>query len=538
MWVRRMLAALALVAALSAAATAGDQAPLEYRFSVPNPASHQLRVELTLADLPPGPLALHVSRSSPGRYAIHDFISRVSDLRVTAGGRALAVTGPSANGWVVPIHPSSVRVSYTVTGDRVDGTYLAVDASHAHINMPAALVWVPGLESRPARLTFATPPGLTWQVASQLLPTAAPATFTAPNLQYLMDSPVEWSAFTTRQFTVGDGTRTATFRLALHHAGSAADADAYARDVDAIVGEAVGVFGALPAFEAPAYTFLADFLPAIGSDGMEHRNSTVLTSPQSIASARLSLAEKASHEVFHAWNIERIRPRSLEPFDFDRENVSGELWLGEGVTNYYGKLLLVRAGLARLDDVLGGLASSIERVTTGEGRPLRSLVEMSRLAPKMDGAAPEVRAPYEATFISYYTWGETVGLALDLALRARDPRLSLDVVMQRLWTEFGSAPGEPGLVAKPYTDADVERVIGGVAGDATFAKAFMDRYVRGHDVPDFAELLKPAGYVLSVETGATGQSRMVITSMEKTGPLSSAQKAFRERWAAARRTRG
>ena len=149
MWMRRTLASLSLVVALAALASAGDLAPLDYRFSVPDPAAHQLRVELTLADLPPGPLALHVSRSSPGRYALHDFITHVTDLRVTAGGRQLTVSGPSANGWVVPTHPSSVSVSYTVTGDRVDGTYLAVDATHAHINMPAALVWVPGLESRP-----------------------------------------------------------------------------------------------------------------------------------------------------------------------------------------------------------------------------------------------------------------------------------------------------------------------------------------------------------------------------------------------------
>jgi predicted metalloprotease with PDZ domain len=378
-------------------------------------------------------------------------------------------------------------------------------------------------------------------VATQLLPTASPLTFTAPNLQYLMDSPAEFSAFSSRTFVVRDRERSATFRLALHDTGTAADADAYARDLEAIAGEATAVFGALPAFESPEYTFIADFLPDASGDGMEHRNSTVLTSSASIAAARRPLAEKGAHEVFHAWNIERIRPRSLEPFAFDRANVSGELWLGEGVTNYYGHLLTVRAGIVPLTAVAATFGEAIDQVVRSTARQRRSVVEMSRLAPLTDGAGPESRAGIEGGFLSYYTWGETIGLALDLTLRQRSNHaVSLDSVMRHLWERFGAHRGEPGEVARPYEEADVEAALAEVSGDAVFARTFMDRYVRGRDVPDFAALLAPAGFVLQDRRAANPPARpeaplLAVVPVERTGRLTAAQRAFREQWAGTKR---
>ena len=524
--------------------SAGDPAtPIEYRIAIPEPAGRWLTVDLTLSDLPPAPLELRMSRSSPGRYALHEFIRGVSHLQVTGeGGRPLVVSGPDAQGWTVSEHPATVRVSYRVRGDRLDGTYLAVDASHAHINMPAALVWAKGLDRRSVRVSFDPPAGSAWRVATQLLPGGTPLTFTAPNLQYLMDSPAELSAFSTRTFTLSDGTRTATFRLALHDAGTPADADAYVRDLAAVTAEAHAVFGSLPAFESPEYTFIADFLPHASGDGMEHRNSSVLTSSGTIAAARAALVEKAAHEVFHAWNIERIRPRSLEPFDFERENVSGELWLGEGVTNYYGRLLTTRAGVVPVDALAADLGNAIDTVTRSRARQHRSVVEMSRLAPQVDGTPPERRAAVDGEFLSYYTWGETIALALDLHLRVRsNHRVTLDHLMRALWHRFGSVNGDPGYVPRPYENADVQDALAEVSGDVAFAQNFMDRYVFGSELPDFALLLEPAGFTLREtrgvsRTGAPTGPHVEVLPAERTGrALTADQKAFRERWAGPQR---
>ena len=163
-----------------------------------------------------------------------------------------------------------------------------------------------------------------------------------------MDSPTEFSTFTLRSFTVPDDRRTPVFRVAVHHTGTDADVDGLVRDIEAIVREARHVFGEYPAFEGNTYTFIADYLPSAHSDGMEHRNSTVLTSSSPIQSSRLDLLDTVAHEFFHVWNVERIRPKSLEPFNLEEANMSGELWFAEGFTSYYGPLTLKRAGLTTL----------------------------------------------------------------------------------------------------------------------------------------------------------------------------------------------
>ena len=171
--------ALPVIALAVSVSVAFAQAPVAYRLSFPEPEHRWMQVELTLADLPAAPLELHMSRASPGRYALHEFAKNVYDVRVTdpAGG-ALPATHTTPHQWVVARHPSSVRVSYRVFGDRTDGTYLSIDASHAHINMPAALMWVRGLEERPITVHFEPPAGVGWRVATQLFPGADAQTFT------------------------------------------------------------------------------------------------------------------------------------------------------------------------------------------------------------------------------------------------------------------------------------------------------------------------------------------------------------------------
>jgi len=179
-------------------------------------------------------------------------------------------------------HSGEVRLSYRVRGDQVNGTYLGVDGTHAHINMPAAIIWGRGLEKRGLALRFEPPPGTSWRVATQLLTGRDAFSYSAPNLQYLMDSPTEVSAFALRTFTVGDNGRTPVFRVAVHHSGTDAELDAFVRDVESIVRETRYVFGEYPRFEGNTYTFIADYLLGNNDDGMEHRNSAVLTSSRSI----------------------------------------------------------------------------------------------------------------------------------------------------------------------------------------------------------------------------------------------------------------
>ena len=470
-------------------------AAVSYRFTFPEPQHHWMAVEAVFTELERGPLEVRMSRSSPGRYSLHDFAKNVYDVAAFGpDGTALAIRRTDVNGWTVAQHGSTVAVRYRVFGDRVDGTYLAIDTTHAHINMLAAVMWARGLEDRPIRLTLEPPREARWDVATQLYPGTQPREFTAPNLQYLMDSPVEFGPVAVRAFTL-DGR---TIRFAAHHTGTDADLDAFMSDVKQIVTAEREVFGELPEYEQDTFTFIADYLPYARSDAMEHRNSTVMTSQSAIRSNRYGLLYTVAHEFFHGWNAERIRPRSLEPFDLERVNMSGELWLVEGFTQYYGPLAMSRAGVTGLSETLAEFSDLITSVVLGPGRTVRSAEEMSQMAVFTDGASTIDPTNWSNTFISYYPFGGGIALALDLSMRQRfEDRLTLDDFMRAMWRVHGKpASPRPGLVAHPYTSADAEQRLAEVTGDPGFARQFFARYVRGRDAADYAALLASAGLVL------------------------------------------
>ena len=503
-----------LLIALGTPPLASAQAPVEYRLSFSEPEHRLMDVAVSFRDVPAGPLELRMSRSSPGRYALHEFAKNVFDVQVTDGdGVALPVTRPDPHGWSVAGHTGTVRVSYRIFGDRIDGTYLSIDSTHAHINMPAALMWARGFEDRPVTIQFEAPAGSDWRVGTQLLPGTDARTFTAPNLQYLMDSPTEFSDFSLRTFSLGDAPASPIVRLAVHHSGTDADLDGFAADVERIVVEAERVYGEFPVFDGNTYTFIADYLPWASGDGMEHRNSTILTNASSIRTNRLGLLDTAAHEFFHAWNVERMRPRALEPFDFERANMSGELWLAEGFTSYYGPLVMLRAGLTDAGDFTGRFAAFINRVRMSPGRELHSAEQMSRLAPFVDAATSIDRTSVDNTFISYYTWGAAIALGLDLTLRDRtDGLVTLDHYMRALWSTHGAPGGRaPGYVDQPYTMTDLRDALASVSGDRGFADDFFARFIQGHEMVDYERVLARAGFVLRAAfpgRGSAGELRL------------------------------
>lgn len=488
----RLAAAIAIV--FPAALASQTPAPVRYEIAFPNAAHHEAVVSVEFSGVPAGTLALRMSRSSPGRYALHEFAKNVYGMQVVDGaGKTLRVVRPNPHQWNVATPGGTVRVQYTLFGDRVDGTYTGISEAHAHLNIPATFLWARGFEKRPVRVTFRPRPG--WRIATQLANTADSLTFTAPHLAYFMDSPTMLGPLVLRSWPVTVAGRTAQIRLALHHEGTDAEADTFADGLRRIVQEASGVWGELPAFDFGAYTFLAAYLPWASGDGMEHRNSTSLTSASTLAGDTPDLLNTAAHEFMHAWNVERLRPRAIEPFDLTESNPSQELWLAEGVSWYYNPLLLARAGLLTVPAFLQSAGANIDAVVNAPGRRWFSLTEMSEQAPLVDAATSVDPTNRDNTFLSYYTWGAAVGLGLDLALRARHDTLSLDAYLRALWSEYGRAQVNYAP-AKPYRLEDARRVLGRVAGDTAWANDFFARYIAGRDVPDFAALAARAGIVV------------------------------------------
>jgi predicted metalloprotease with PDZ domain len=461
------------------------QAPVRYEISFPNAAHHEARVRATFEDIPTPTLEVLMSRSSPGRYALHEFARNIYRVQAKDGkGKPLAFERPTPHQWNISGHDGVVSLEYTLYGDIVDGTYNGIDETHGHLNAPAALMWARGFEKRPALVKLIPPKDSKWKVATQLEP-VADNLFRARDLDYLLDSPFEISDFILKEWKTGGQ----HFRLALHHTGTEAEATAFARMCEAIVVESEGVFGEYPKFDHGTYTFLSDYLPKLrGGDGMEHRNSTVIASRGTLAENGPQMAGTVAHEFFHVWNVERIRPKTLEPFNFEEASMTGELWFAEGFTTYYTPLLLKRAGLTSIDKFLQTAGGTLSSVLNSPGREVFSAVEMSQLAPFIDGATTREPRNLENTVISYYPYGAAIGLGIDLTIRTRFPGKSLDDWMRTMWVEHGKSE-------RPYTLMDLERTLASVT-TAEFASEVFRRHIRGKEQMDYAGLLERAGIVL------------------------------------------
>lgn len=483
-------AGLAAQGTSAASASRGDT--VAYDVAFPEAVHHVARVTVTFRGLAPGrPLQALMARSSTGRYALHEFAKNVYDVTATDGReRPLGFTRPTPYEWDVAGHDGTVRITYRLFADHADGTYAGIDSTHAHFNMPAAFMFARGLEARPIRVAFHPVNG--WTVATQLVATSDADVFVAPDLDYFFDSPTELSRHDVQTFTAGPNGRY-TFRVVMHDTLAAPAEVAFAGMVRRIVAEEEQVFGELPAFDYGTYTFLMDALPWVYGDGMEHRNSTSIT-------GRGLGTGSVAHEFFHAWNMKRLRDRAIEPFDFERANISGNLWFGEGFTSYYGRLCLTRAGMRGLEDFARSVGGELNYVSNSPARRFRSAVEMSEYAPFADAAVSIDQTDFPNAFISYYAWGDVIALGLDLTLRQRF-RKSLDDYMRLLWRELGSRQGVPAAgqrprPLRPYTRADLRRALAQLTGDAAFADDFFRRYVEGRELQHFEPLLAAAGMLL------------------------------------------
>lgn len=473
------------VLALYASALA--ETPVEYAVSFDNAAHHEARITASFSELGDAPLNLRMSRASPGRYALHEFAKNVyAASAVDGAGRPLAVERTDPYSWRVAGHDGTVRVTYTLFADRADGTYSQIDRTHAHLNMPATFMWAEGLEDRPVAVSF-TVPDKSWKAATQLVPARGRLSFTAPNLQYFMDSPTELSPFDLREWKIADGQ---TIRLAVHHAGTREDVDRFAEMAKNVVDEQIAIYGEAPAFDHGVYTFIADYLPHASGDGMEHRNSTIISRSDGLYESDFAHLGTLSHEFFHAWNVERIRPAELEPFDFYAANPTPSLWFAEGFTNYYGKLALVRSGEWDLDKYLDSVVGALNFVLPAPGRAYGSPQSMSLEAAFVDAATAIDPNNRGNVFVSYYPYGEVVALALDLTLRQRFENVTLDDYMRLMWARHGKTE-------KPYTHEDLKSALAEVAGDADFAEAFFASYIEDGALPDYAPLFAEAGLELA-----------------------------------------
>lgn len=460
-----------------------------YLISFPNRIRHEAEVTAFFSNLPERPFNLYMSRSSPGRYGLHQFAKNVYNLKaLDAQGNELRINRLRSNIWEIVGHKGVIKVSYTLFADHLDGTYSSIKDSYIMLNMPASLLWGAGLEQIPYKIKIESPEE-EWKIYTQLPGGKGAGLYYAPDLHYLMDSPIMLGNFAERRWQSGGKSDRTDFILAVNHRGGEVEVESYLESLKKVVEESRAVFGELPAFDYGSYLFMLHSLPHARHDGMEHRNSTVITHYNRLAYDRFGFLLLSVHELFHAWNVERLRPASLTPFNLKDTNVSEELWFVEGATSYYDDLILLRSGYYSLSDYLARLKSSLNLVSNSPYRRYQSTVEISLGAALLDGAVFPDRDNNKNIYLTYYRVGEMLSLALDLSLRSSFEGLSLDDYMRLLWKRYGKKE-------RGYNNFELQETLVELTGDRDYGEHFFTAYIYGRELPDFKEILSPAGILV------------------------------------------
>src|SRR5467141_305397 len=483
--VRNWKRAAALAALLFAARPA--RATIEYSVSVARPEKHLFGVTMRVPNVHDRVLLQMPAWNA--LYQIRDFSSHM--MQVTAkdeAGATLPIVKLDKQTWQVT-GAGTLTVSYPIFWDEASPFASQLNPDHAFLNLAMVLLYVPDRRGEDTRMVFDDMPE-GWRVAVELESVNMPAgrrsgAYTAPSYDALVDAPVELGTFD--EFRIEAGGR--PIRIVVH--GDPGDRSKLTDALKRIVDYEVSLMGGAPFRE---YLFLFHVGTVYGGGGMEHANSTTIS-----ADVPGQLTSYAAHEFFHAWNVKRIRPRSLEPVDFTKEMWTRSLWFAEGVTSTYGAYALVRTGLWSPQQFYSDLGAQISEL---ESRPahLWQSVEESSLDAWYE-KYPIYNRPEES--ISYYNKGQLLGVALDLLIRdTTDNRASLDDVLRTLNDEFARR-------GRFYNDSDDLR---GVAEDVIRKKApaanpnlkdFFARYVSGTDEIPFDNLLGRAGWLLK----DTGQQR-------------------------------
>jgi predicted metalloprotease with PDZ domain len=488
--------------------------PIVYTVRVPAPETHYIEVEATVPTGKRAAIEMMMPVWSPGYYRVEDYAARLDEVKArTADGKPLQIDKTTKNRWQVTTNAQpSVVLSYRVFCNQRSVTTNYVDSQYGVLNGAPTFMTLAERVRRPHEVRIELPP--TWKRAMSGLddaPDRKPNHFRAVDYETLVDSPIMAGDLGVREFQVAGK---------MHYVVSAGDVEGWdaegaTRDLATYVTEVNRFWGFLP---YDKYVFLLAFRQ--GGGGLEHKNSTLSTvaarpgAGRSGANAgRGATAAPAeppsqgrrmwggigllSHEYFHLFNVKRLRPVELGPFDFEKSPTTGSLWISEGVTSYYSGLLVERAGLRTEDEYLASLSSLIGGLQNAPGRLLQS-VEQSSLDVwnnSNSGVNPN------ATTVSYYNKGNVLGMLLDARIRrATEGRRSFDDVMRLAYKRYG---GDRGFTPDEFR-ATAEEIA------AVDLKDWFRKSVSSVEELDYADLLEWFGLRFTTAEGSAGDWKIEV----------------------------
>jgi predicted metalloprotease with PDZ domain len=444
--------------------------PVRYTVRFPEPRTHYLSVEARLPVEGQSEVEVFLPVWTPGSYLVREYARNIEAISVAgAGGKPLPFAKSSKNRWLVRTDGADeILFAYRVYGREMSVRTNWVEDSFALINGAPTFVTLARCLAWPHELRLELPPQ--WKTAMTGLDEAAPGHYLAADYDTLVDSPILCGNPQVYGFEV-DGIPHFLVNEGEHGLW---DGSRSAADAEKLVRRHREMWGALP---YPKYVFLNLLTEASG--GLEHRNSACLMTSRWATRTRkayLGWLSLVSHEFFHVWNIKRLRPVELGPFDYENENYTRSLWIAEGITDYYGPLTVRRAGLSGTEEYLAALSETIHTLQSTPGRRVQSAEQAS-----WDAWIKLYRPDENSgnTTISYYTKGAVAGWLLDARIRHATGSKSLDDLMRLACERYS---GERGFTTEQFKAMAAE--IAGVPLDDFFRRA-----VESTEELDYAEAL-------------------------------------------------
>jgi predicted metalloprotease with PDZ domain len=469
----RLLLSASLYVLLSLTVESCAQATIHYTVVLDHPEKHLFQVTMTIPDVT-GEVTVRMPAWN-ALYQIRDFASHVQQVEAFAGSEKAFVEKVDKQTCHIK-GTGTIKISYATYWDEGGPFASQLNSEHAFINPAMILFYVPERRSENVMLSIPNPPD-NWKAASASnggVTTRAGAReffFEAPNYEALADGPIEVGKFD--EFRLSGVTL--DIRVVIH--GENWNKKHVEEDLRRICTYELKLMEGAP-FEH--YTFILHLGKGFGGGGMEHANSTAIS-----AYSDDYLPGVAAHEFFHLWNVKRIRPASLDPVDYTKEQYTRALWFAEGVTNTYGSYTLVRSGIWSKEHFYTDLG---EQITELEGRPANrwQSAEQSSLDAWMEKYPLYNQAEYS---VSYYTKGQVLGNLLDILIRDRTGNeKSLDDVLRSMNRNFA----EQG---KTYRDSlDVQLTVESIAGGSF--EEFFAKYVAGTEPFPYQQMLAKAGLTL------------------------------------------
>ena len=424
-------------------------ASLHYHVELHHLHAHQYRVTLRIAT-PAAQQLVSLPVWIPGSYLVREFAKNLQELNARQNGQPIAVQQLSKHQWQLDCSANApVELSYLVNAYDTSVRTAWLDQRRGFFNGTSLLLRVHGQEAQPHQLRISPSAQVPdWKLATGLSAVEVDAqgfgTYTAGNYDELVDCPVEMGNFWSSSFTA----RGVPHRFVVAGAPASFDGERLLRDTQKICEAEIDFWGVAP---HSSYVFMLN-VTHDGYGGLEHCNSTALICSRSdlprqgvdkASDGYVQLLGLISHEYFHTWNVKRLRPAELVPYNYDQENYTELLWFFEGFTSYYDDLLLRRAGLIDNATYLKLITKTLNQVQQTPGRKVQSVAQSSFDAWVKYYRQDENTA--NAT-VSYYTKGALVAMSLDLKLR-QEGQTTLDAVMRALWQRCqGSAMSEAGVL--------------------------------------------------------------------------------------------